>query len=449
MEQRKAASLTWQGYLSKQTRQTVSRMANNAFRKFIILWFGELVSSIGSGLTAFGLGVYVFQTTHSATAVSLVTLCTFLPMILLSPIGGVLADRFDRRLMMLLGDGGSALGLIYILIVMFSGEAQLWQLCVGVTISSIFASLTDPAYKATITDLLPEEQFAKASGLVQLAGSSKYLFSPILAGMLLAVVDIEALLFIDISTVFITIITISSVRRCLVAKPVSKKQFSLAKDLKEGWQVLVSRKGVFALTLLMTVVTFYMGILQTLFTPMVLPLSDAKTLGIVQSVSATGLLLGSLFIGIFSVNQQYARVLSAGLFTAGIFFSLIGISTNIFVIAAAGFLFFATLPFINTSADVLIRTHIPNEAQGRAWGMIGVISQFGYIAAYASAGLLSDYVFNPLMEEKGLLATTVGKWIGSGQGRGIGLLFIISGILVIVLALIMARMKLIRALETK
>lgn len=424
-------------------------MANNAFRKFIILWFGELVSSIGSGLTAFGLGVYVFQTTHSATAVSLVTLCTFLPMILLSPVGGVLADRFDRRLMMLLGDGGSALGLIYILIVMFSGEAQLWQLCVGVTISSIFASLTDPAYKATITDLLPEEQFAKASGLVQLAGSSKYLFSPVLAGMLLAVVDIEALLIIDISTVFITIITISAVRRCLVAKPVSKKKFSLAKDLKEGWRILVSRKGVFTLTLLMTVVTFYMGILQTLFTPMVLPLSNAKTLGIVQSVSATGLLLGSLFIGVFNVNQRYTRVLSVGLLVAGIFFSLIGVSSNIYVIAAAGFLFFATLPFVNTSADVLIRTNIPNEAQGRAWGMIGVVSQFGYVAAYASAGLLSDHIFNPLMDEGGLLASTVGKWIGSGQGRGIGLLFIISGILVIVLALIMARMKSIRALETK
>lgn len=424
-------------------------MANNAFRKFIILWIGELVSSIGSGLTAFGLGVYVFQTTHSATAVSLVTLCTFLPMILLSPVGGVLADRFDRRLMMLLGDGGSALGLIYIVIVMFSGEAQLWQLCVGVTISSIFASLTDPAYKATITDLLPEEQFAKASGLVQLAGSSKYLFSPILAGMLLAVVDIEALLIIDISTVFITIITISAVRRSLVTTSVSKKQFSLAKDLKEGWQVLVSRKGVFALTLLLTVVTFYMGILQTLFTPMVLPLSNAKTLGIVQSVSATGLLLGSLFIGIFSVNQQYARVLSAGLFVAGIFFSLIGVSTNIYVIAAAGFLFFATLPFVNTSADVLIRTNIPNEAQGRAWGMIGVVSQFGYIAAYASAGLLSDYVFNPLMVEGGGLASTVGKWIGSGQGRGIALLFVVSGILVMALALVMTRLKSIRSLETK
>lgn len=424
-------------------------MANNAFRKFIVLWFGELVSSIGSGLTAFGLGVYAFQTTHSATAVSLVTLCTFLPMILLSPVGGVLADRYDRRLMMLLGDGGSALGLIYLLIVMFSGEAQLWQLCLGVTISSIFASLTDPAYKATITDLLPEEQFAKASGLVQLAGSSKYLFSPVIAGMLLAVVDIEVLLIMDISTVFITIITISAVRRSLVAKPVSKKKFSLSKDLKEGWRILVSRKGVFTLTLLMTVVTYYMGILQILFTPMVLPLSNAKTLGIVQSVSATGLLLGSLFIGVFNVNQRYTRVLSVGLLVAGIFFSLIGVSSNIYVIAAAGFLFFATLPFVNTSADVLIRTNIPNEAQGRAWGMIGVVSQFGYVAAYASAGLLSDHIFNPLMDEGGLLASTVGKWIGSGQGRGIGLLFIISGILVIVLALIMARMKSIRALETK
>lgn len=424
-------------------------MANNAFRKFIVLWFGELVSSIGSGLTAFGLGVYAFQTTHSATAVSLVTLCTFLPMILLSPVGGVLADRYDRRLMMLLGDGGSALGLIYLLIVMFSGEAQLWQLCLGVTISSIFASLTDPAYKATITDLLPEEQFAKASGLVQLAGSSKYLFSPVIAGMLLAVVDIEVLLIMDISTVFITIITISAVRRSLVAKPVSKKKFSLSKDLKEGWRILVSRKGVFTITLLMTVVTYYMGILQILFTPMVLPLSNAKTLGIVQSVSATGLLLGSLFIGVFNVNQRYTRVLSVGLLVAGIFFSLIGVSSNIYVIAAAGFLFFATLPFVNTSADVLIRTNIPNEAQGRAWGMIGVVSQFGYVAAYASAGLLSDHIFNPLMDEGGLLASTVGKWIGSGQGRGIGLLFIISGILVIVLALIMARMKSIRALETK
>lgn len=267
--------------------------------------------------------------------------------------------------------------------------------------------------------------------------------------MLLAVVDIEALLIIDISTVFITIITISAVRRCLVAKPVSKKKFSLAKDLKEGWRILVSRKGVFTLTLLMTVVTFYMGILQTLFTPMVLPLSNAKTLGIVQSVSATGLLLGSLFIGVFNVNQRYTRVLSVGLLVAGIFFSLIGVSSNIYVIAAAGFLFFATLPFVNTSADVLIRTNIPNEAQGRAWGMIGVVSQFGYVAAYASAGLLSDHIFNPLMDEGGLLASTVGKWIGSGQGRGIGLLFIISGILVIVLALIMARMKSIRALETK
>lgn len=87
---------------------------DKSFNKFLILWFGELISIIGSGLTSFGLGVYVFQTTNNASSVALVTLLAFLPTILLSAPAGVLADRFDRRLLMILGDSLSALGLIYI-----------------------------------------------------------------------------------------------------------------------------------------------------------------------------------------------------------------------------------------------------------------------------------------------------------------------------------------------
>ena len=141
-------------------------VSNKSFRKFMIIWFGEFVSSIGSGLTAFALAVYVFQMTGTATSVSLVILFSFLPSILLSPVAGVLADRFDRRLMMIAGDSFSALGLLFILLIMATGEIVLWQICLGVTISSIFIALMEPSYKATITDLLTEEQFSKASGLV-------------------------------------------------------------------------------------------------------------------------------------------------------------------------------------------------------------------------------------------------------------------------------------------
>ena len=145
------------------------------FNKFLLLWAGELVSAIGGGLTSFGLGVYVFQQTGSAANMALVTLLGFLPTLLLSVPAGVLADRYDRRLLMMMGDGCSGLGIVFILVCMLQGKAELWQICVGVTISSVFSSLLEPAYRATVTDLLSKEEYSKASGMVSLAGSARYL----------------------------------------------------------------------------------------------------------------------------------------------------------------------------------------------------------------------------------------------------------------------------------
>ncbi len=121
---------------------------NKLFGKFLLLWSGELVSAIGSGISSFGLGVYVFQLTGSASAMTLVMLLGFLPSLLLSPLAGILADRYDRRLMMILGDSLSATGLIFILFCMLGGGASLTQICIGVTISSVFSSLLEPFKKS-------------------------------------------------------------------------------------------------------------------------------------------------------------------------------------------------------------------------------------------------------------------------------------------------------------
>ncbi|OBZ18558.1 macrolide transporter [Bacillus sp. FJAT-27264] len=425
----------------------MERASHKSFRPFLILWTGEWISSIGSGLTAFALGVYVYQMTGTATSVALVTLCAFLPSILLGPIGGVLADRFDRRLLMLMGDLFSAVGLIFILVAMLLGDPPLWQICAGVTFSSIFVSLLDPAYKATITDLLTEEQFAKASGLVQLAASSKYLLSPVIAGILLSIFDIKVVLLIDIFTFLVTLLTILAVKRTLGTTLQVKEPSSFVKELKEGWSILTSIKGVLSLTFILSIVTFYIGFLQTLFTPMLLPLTDSGTLGTVMSVSAIGMLVGSLIIGIFSMKSDYIQLLGIGLGVAGWFYAAVGLTTNIYFIAGAAFLFFAAIPFINTSADVMIRSNIPNEAQGRAWGIIGILSQLGYVAAYALAGVLADRIFNPMLREGGFLVTTVGRVIGIGEGRGIGLLFIVCGLLIVVLAFLIPSIKSITSLE--
>lgn len=422
---------------------------DKSFHKFITIWLGELISCIGSGLTAFALGVYVFQMTHTASGVAMVTLCAFLPSILLAPAGGVLADRFDRRVMMMLGDFFSAIGLIIMMIILAFGKLTVWQICLCVMLSSVFTALMEPAYKATVTDLLTEEEFAKASGLVQVASSAKYLVSPILAGLLLRFTDLRAILLIDISTFVVTVLTTLTVKKNIRSVPVNRIKKKLSAELKEGWSAVVSDRGVFLLVLLMSGVTFYIGFLQTLLTPMVLPLTDTGTLGTIVSISAVGMLVGSLLIGILGIKRKYTAVLCAGLIIAGTGFALMGLTTNLIFITGAGIMFFGALPFINTGADVLIRKNIANEVQGRAWGIISIISQLGYILAYAFSGVAADRIFSPLLKTDGPLAPTVGTLIGTGDGRGIGFMFLLLGILVMGLAVIVYRIKAIRALESR
>lgn len=416
-------------------------------KKFMAIWIGQFISSIGSGMTAFAVAIYVYQLTGSATWVSVTALLAYLPTILLNPVGGILADRYDRRLMMILGDSFSALGLLFIFICIQMGNVGVLPICIGVTISSVFVSLIEPAYKATVTDLLSEKEYAKASGMIQIAGSSRYLISPFIAGLILSFTDIRAILIIDMATIFVTVFAVASVRKSIrVVKP-KKDNFSFFREFKEGIKSITTDKGVSRMVLLMAFMCFFVAFLQTLMTPMILAFADTKTLGIMQSVSAVGILIGSVIIGILNIKKNHSRILMIALMAAGILMASIGTTTNILLVVVFSILFFTALPFINACADVLIRTRIPNDLQGRAWGMISVLTQMGYVVAYAICGALADYVFGPLLMEDGVLAGSVGRLIGIGEGRGIGLMLIIAGIFMFAFAFIFGSSKSIKEME--
>lgn len=415
-------------------------------KKFILIWIGELISSIGSGMTAFALAVYVYQATGNVSLVSMISLAAFLPTILLSPLGGVLADRYDRRLLMIVGDLFSGLGLLYVLWNIHMGTGSMIPIIAGVAFNAIFVALLEPSFRATITDLLTEEEYARASGMVQIAGNARYLISPALAGILLAVSDIRLILLLDICTFFITITTVAVVRKS-IAKPIPKQKQGAFAEMKEGFSILRGNRGICTLIALMAFVCFFVGFLQTLVSPMVLAVSDAKTVGILESVCAVGMLVGSLMIGILGIKKNYVRILSSAGMSASAFMALSGVSRNIFITGVGIFLFFLSLPFINTSADVLVRSNVPNEVQGRIWGIISLLSQAGTAVAYALSGVLADWVFEPLLSEQGLLAESVGRLIGVGQGRGIGFMLILSGIGMLPAAFAIGQNRTIRKLE--
>ena len=361
----------------------------------------------------------------------LVTLLAFLPTLLFSVPAGVLADKYDRRLLMMIGDGFSALGIVYILTCMLQGEAKLYQICVGVFVSAVFSSLLEPSYRATVTDLLTKEEYSKASGLVSIAGSARYLISPVLAGILLAVSDIRLLFVIDISTFILTVISTAVVRKGIATKE-TENQSGFFQSLTEGWRAIADRRGVLLLILVSSVMTCFMGAFQILAEPMILAFSDSATLGICETICASGMLVSSLFLGIRGIRKGYVKRLSLSLAFAGVAMVCFGLRENLILICASGFGFFTMLPFANNCLDYLVRTNIAERLQGRAWGLIGFLSQIGYVVAYSLSGLLADGMGNGLQ---------------IGVGRGAAAVIMVSGMLLGVIALTLYPIKAVRELE--
>ena len=221
------------------------------------------------------------------------------------------------------------------------------------------------------------------------------------------------------------------VRHGLASKAAEKKEafFTL---LKEGWQAVTEKRGVFLLILLSSVMTCFMGAFQILAEPMILAFSDSVTLGICETVCASGMLVSSLFLGIRGIRKGYVKTLSLSLVMAGAAMVGFGLRENLILICVSGFGFFTMLPFANSSLDYLVRTNIAEELQGRAWGLIGFLSQIGYVVAYGFSGLLAD---------------GMGDRLQMGVGRGAAAVIMASGVLLGVIALAIYPIKAVRDLE--
>ncbi len=413
--------------------------SNKSYRLFLIIWIGQLFSKIGCGISAFALGIYLFQQTESIFTYSSFLLCAFLPSILLTPIGGVIADRVDRKLLMVFGDLGASIGVLFIIVMYLAYPEKQWPIYCGVLITSISASIHSPAFKASISDLLDVGSYTKASGLVQLAEASRYIAAPILAGYMLLHYSLPIVLAIDLFTFLGSAMAIFLVKCNAEKIPQQANTAGFIKELTDGFHVLVQSRLLIKLLYLTIVVTFLTGILQVLLVPLILAFSDAKTVGTIQSIAASGMLVSSVFISAFSKSVDQAKTLRLSLSTIGLFCVFIGASTDMLLFTASAFCLFFTLPFVNTSLEVLFRQNIANEIQGRAWSLISLISQTGMLVAFGVTGLLADNVFNPLLTDAGLLAGTVGEIIGTGSTRGSGFLVIIAGMLLVLYSLVIAK----------
>ena len=397
-------------------------------RVFTAIWAGQLVSMVGSGLTGFALGVWVFQETQSVTLFSFILIATMLPGILLAPIAGVMVDRWDRRWTMIWADTGAAICTAAVAILLYFDALQIWHIYIIVTISAMMPSFHFPAYTAATTMLVPQEQLGRVGGLNQVARAVSQLLPPLLAGVLLVQIDLWGVLLVDLVTFVVAVVVTLSVR---IPNPERSaeagEKSSILKEATYGWKYIMDRPGLVGLLVFFIITNFGIGFTQVLLTPLVLSLASAAVLGTVVSVSGAGLLVGGLVMSSWGgPKRQVYGVLGFGLML-GLGMVITGLRPSIGLIMVGSFLIMFAAPIINASSQAIWQSKVAPDVQGRVFSTRLMIAWSVVPVSYFLAGALSDGVFNPLLVEGGALADNVGRVIGVGDGRGIGFMYLLLG----------------------
>ncbi len=400
-------------------------------RVFIIIWVGQLVSVIGSGLTTFALNVWVYQHTGSITQFALISLCNQLPPILISPLAGALVDRWNRRWAMIISDAGAGLSIMAIALLFVIGRLEIWHIYIACAISATFGTFQWPAYSAAIPLLVPKKHLGRVSGMTQLGESVAQLISPVLGGVLLMAIQLQGVLAIDVATFLFSLLTLFLVRFPNAKNTTDTDgevgKTSLLQEVAYGWNYITARPGLVGLLIFFVADNFFTAIFTVLFTPLVLSFASPSVLGTILSIEGLGLLLGSLVISTWGGPSRLIQGLFAFQMLASLCVLVDGLRPSVPLVALATFLFSFGAPIFNSCSHVIWQKKVAIEVQGRVFAVRRTIACISLPLAYLVAGPLAERVFQPLMAVNGPLASSIGKLIGVGPGRGIGLLFIVLG----------------------
>lgn len=401
-------------------------------RTFLIIWFGQLISIIGSGLTGFGLSVWIFEKTGQALPIALNALFFNLPRVLLAPIAGAIADRYNRRHIMILADSGAAVTTLGVVALLFTGRLEVWHIYLSTAISSCFGAFQDPAYRASITMLVPKDDLARAGGLDQMSFAVQSILTPLLAGVLYAGFGLKAIILIDFVTFFFAVGALA-----LVHIPQPKATSVAAEDRQRnrmwreaafGWKYLLERPGLFGLLWYYAVVNFFLTLSGVLFAPLVLSYGTPTEMGVVQTFGGVAMLVGGLIMSIWG-GPKSRRIwgVIAAIALSGFGYLLAGLRPSTLLIASAQFVILFFIPISAAISQAVWQMKVAPEIQGRVFAIRGMIAFSIMPVANIAAGILADKVFEPLMADGGILSgTIIGATIGVGAGRGIALIFIIS-----------------------
>jgi DHA3 family macrolide efflux protein-like MFS transporter len=411
---------------------------------FWIVWAGQLVSLLGSGMTQFALTIWVFRETGKATELALLGVFFMVPLLVMSPVVGVMVDRYNRKLMMMLSDLAAGVTTIAVLILYASGNLQIWHLYVNAAINGLFQGFQWPAYSAALALMVPKKDYVRVNSMLEIVGPASGIVAPILGGAIIGLgdaSDFDGLVLIMLIDIVTFVAAIGTLLFIYIPEPARTQEGREASggfftEAIYGFRYILHRPPLLALQgVFMLGNLFYSMAAGTLLAPMLLARtsSNAWIYGASQTIGAVGMVIGGVAIGAWGgFKRRIHGVLLGWTFSfTGILIIGLGRPEPVWMMSvwAAGILIGSmVVSLVNGSNQAIWMAKVPPDVQGRVFSTRRLIAWAANPLAALIAGPMADYVMEPAMKEGGAGVDLFGWLVGTGPGAGMSLLFILTAL---------------------
>ncbi len=409
-----------------------------SIRNFLIVWLGQLVSTIGSSMTSFAIEIWIWEVTGEATAFTLLGFFTLLPSIAVTMISGLIVDRYQRKLLMIVGDTVAVLTTIIIILLYINNNLQIWHLYIIGAVARIFSELQYLAYSASVGLMIPKKHYSRASSMEFLSSYGSQIIAPAFAGYLYHIIGLMGISLIDIFTFSCAIISVLIVK---IPQPPQHNDIqeseSIWKEIRFGWRYIYAHKNLFALLSIGLLFWFFHDIGDAIYTPMILARSNNNTiiLGSLASAAGIGGVLGALIMGMWGGPKRPINGFLWGMIGAGISKITFGLGNNAFVWILAQFCSSLNFPLNGSCENAIWLTKVAANIQGRVFAVRSLSLQFVSAMAYLIAGPIVDRVLEPAMKPGGQLAWLFAGMFGTDKGAGMALLYTLCALCMLIVGL--------------
>ena len=405
----------------------------NKMYNFMIFFISQTVSELGTSMTGFATVIWMYSNSGQVMSSSLLAICSTVPYLIVSLLGGVVVDKMNKKKIMLICDSIAAAGSVILLGCYILGYLQLWVLCLVNIINGFMNAFQNPASQVTVTLLVEQKDYARIGGIQSTMGALVGIFQPILATTILNVLGLQWILIVDLCTfVFAFLVLLFVVQIPDEIASDSQSSFSeIWNGLKEGIDFISGNRPILMLLIMYCILEFIGAIsFDGMFTPLLLARTNNNEtiVGIVSSFMAIGCIVASVILSMMEQPKKKLPIMYFGSYMCLIGITLFGMGRSLVWWCIVVFIGCFGSPIYHTYQTIIIREKVDASMQGRVFSLQGMITQALTPLGFLGGGMLADYIFEPLMKKMFLGKNIITFFVGRQNGSGIGLIFVIAGL---------------------